>query len=580
MTGEVSAATPVTLAVWRRLDVLLASLAIAVLATTVPLAAHQALAGAAGEAAVLPAAGWAVAAAALAGTAALWQLRHALVARTIARHVHHADLAGADALIVRAAGRPDGRRRLARLFDAIGLQAARPWPLAAALASVPDLLRAVVAGAVLLLVWGPPALWVLGVAALLAAAVGGAMAGAVRAERRESAAQEQLAALTAEILAGIVTVKALAVEEAMMRRVERLAETVAAHAARRLIWGEVVASVAAMLPWAAAGAAVLAGLTRTAAEVTGPADWLVVVALAWLVGQALGAPGAAWGALGPAMARDRRAVTGRRRPAGGRPGADPVSGRLRPAIKGHLELESVTLRYDETAPPVLDDVSLVIAPGEMVAIGGDSGAGKSSIIALFLGLAMPAAGRVLIDGRPLAAYEPAPLSAQLGWIGQDAPLLRGTLLDNLTLFRGGAVQETALHLAGEMGLLEAVRRLPAGLDTPLGTTVMPVLSDGVRHRIAIVRALAPEPPVVLFDDAGTALDHDGDRRLKQVLAALKGRATVIVSSHRPSLAALADRRYRVSQGRLYHLAADGGVEEAPALLPDAGDRPAGGADAP
>ena len=562
--------------VWRRADVLLATAAIAVLASAVPLAVRQMLDGAASGVAVGASAAAALAIGTAAGALILAHLRRVLIARAIARHVHQTDMTGVEALIARAGGRPDRRRRLARLFDGLGLQGARPWPLASALATVPDLLQAVVAALVLAALLGPPALWVAAVAGLLGLAMGGLMLAAWRARRREEAGEQRLAALQAEVLAGIVTVKALAAEEAMMRRAERLAARVAVAAARHLAWSEGVAAVAAVLPWATVVAAVLLVLPALAADTLAVGGWLAVLALAWLIGQAVAAPGAAWGPLAEAVARDRRAITARRWPAGGKAGADPVAGRLRAAIAGRLDLEAVTLRHDEIGPTVLDDVSFAVAPGEMVAISGDSGAGKSSIIALFLGLAAPAAGRVLVDGRPWAAYEPAHLLTQIGWVAQDAPLLRGSLLDNLTLFRRGAVQERALHLAHALGLQDVVRRLPYGLDTPVGSAVVQALPDGVRQRIALVRALAGEPAVVLLDDVGGALDHDGDRRLKTVLAELRGRATVVMSTHRPSLMELADRRYRLANGRLYRLA-DG--EEAP-VAPAADEGAAAGAGHP
>jgi ABC-type protease/lipase transport system fused ATPase/permease subunit len=164
---------------------------------------------------------------------------------------------------------------------------------------------------------------------------------------------------------------------------------------------------------------------------------------------------------------------------------------------------------------------------------------------------------VLFDGRPREAYDPAHLGQQIGWMGQDCPTVAGTLLDNLTLFRRGAVQDHALQLAGEIGLMALARRLPYGLETPVGGAIADALPDGLRQRIAVVRALAGRPPIVLIDDAGSRLDRDGDRRLKTMLAGLQGRATLLLSTHRPSLMALAQTRYRLADGRLDRLAPDG-----------------------
>ena len=221
-----------------------------------------------------------------------------------------------------------------------------------------------------------------------------------------------------------------------------------------------------------------------------------------------------------------------------------------PAFVGKITFQNVSFQYADGLPLLLDDVSLDIDPGEAIGITGDNGSGKSTILGLIMGLLRPTAGRVLIDDRDVAEMDPLSLRAQIGHMPQNGALFRGTLLDNLTMFRDGAAIERAIDLSRAIGLEDVITRLPRGLDTRLGETSVETLPEGVRQRIVIVRALVGLPPIVLFDNASASLDQASDRRLSTVLERYRGARTMLIVSHRPSLLRLCDRCYRIEDGKL------------------------------
>ncbi len=224
---------------------------------------------------------------------------------------------------------------------------------------------------------------------------------------------------------------------------------------------------------------------------------------------------------------------------------------MAPAFDGKIELQNVSFQFAEGHPMLLDDVSLTIQPGEAIGLTGDNGSGKSTVLGLIMGLLRPTMGRVLIDDQDVAEMDPLSLRAQIGYMPQKGGLFRGTLLDNLTMFRDGEAIERAIDLSRAIGLEDVITRLPRGLDTRLGETSVETLPDGVRQRIIIVRALVGLPPIVLFDNASASLDQASDRRLSTVLERYRGARSMVIVSHRPSLLRLCDRCYRIADGKLH-----------------------------
>lgn len=221
-----------------------------------------------------------------------------------------------------------------------------------------------------------------------------------------------------------------------------------------------------------------------------------------------------------------------------------------PALDGKISLRNISFQFNENTPLLLDDISLEIEPGETIGLTGDNGSGKSTLLNMIMGVTQPTTGNVLIDDQDIDELDPLSLRAQIGYMPQKGALFRGTLLDNLTMFRDGEYIERAIDLSRAIGLEEVITRMPRGLDTRLGESSVETLSDGVRQRIVVVRALVSMPQIILFDNASAALDQNSDRQLSGLLERYRGARTTIIVSHRPSLLRLCDRCYRIEGGKL------------------------------
>lgn len=252
-------------------------------------------------------------------------------------------------------------------------------------------------------------------------------------------------------------------------------------------------------------------------------------------------------------------------------------------LEGTVELKDVTFGYDEEAP-LFSDLNVKIAPGEVIGVSGDTGCGKTTLLMLFMGLLRPNRGQVLYDGHDAAERESFSLRRQIAFLPQSASLFRGTVLENITMFQGGERVDQALETAKLIGLHEKIHRLPGGYRTEVGDGAADQLPSGLRQLIVISRALAGRQRVVLFDEANSALDAQSDAGLKQFLAGLKGKATMVLVSHRPSLLALSDRVFDIKGGRLVEREA--AVSQAAVPQPPAKPKPGsktkadGGAPAP
>lgn len=226
-----------------------------------------------------------------------------------------------------------------------------------------------------------------------------------------------------------------------------------------------------------------------------------------------------------------------------------------PPVRESLELRRVSLGQSEGGP--LSDVSLTLKAGECVAIRGDSGSGKSTLLSLMNGLERPDAGSVLVDGRDLAAFSADAVQRQIALLPQSGIIFSGTVLENLTMF-DPQVQDHALDVARQLGLDAVVGQMRLGYQTPLGEGNIETLPAGVRQMISIVRALAHDPSVILFDEANISLDMEGDRLVRDYLASRKGHCILVLVTHRPSLLSLAERTLVLSGGAIVDRAATSG----------------------
>ncbi len=210
----------------------------------------------------------------------------------------------------------------------------------------------------------------------------------------------------------------------------------------------------------------------------------------------------------------------------------------------HLPEPSVTERQ-----PVLRGVSFRVPRGQRIALVGPSGAGKSTILALIERFYDPSVGTVRLGGLDLRSLDRSELRAQIGYVEQDAPVLAGSLRDNLKLGSPDASDAECEHVLRAVNLGAVLDRDPAGLDAAVGEDGI-MLSGGERQRLAIARALLSAPPILLLDESTSSLDGLNERMMREAIDAVSAGRTLIVIAHRLSTVIDSDRIIVLEEGRV------------------------------
>ncbi len=345
-----------------------------------------------------------------------------------------------------------------------------------------------------------------------------------------------------ELFTGIDSVKSLVAEEQMRRRYERLID-----GADPFVYQTAYLN------------AVVRGLSDVFAQTM---VVIVAAAAAWLVidGQlTLGEMAACTLLCGRTLqptlqtlglwSQYQNARVARQHLAMGLATAPHPSGKLRPDLKGAIELRDITYRHAKTGVPLFDGLDLCVEAGEFVGIRGSDGTGKSSLVQLIVGMVVPERGQIAFDGFPLDDMDLRHLRSQIGVVGERAPRFNGTLMDHLTLFQGEELAADEANLLKLLGIEESVARLAQGYATRIhgGTADAP---ESLLQRTGIARALLHRPKILILDEADNGLDHESDRRLADLLNSLRGRITILLITQRPSLLQIADRTLELTSGKL------------------------------
>lgn len=228
--------------------------------------------------------------------------------------------------------------------------------------------------------------------------------------------------------------------------------------------------------------------------------------------------------------------------------ASPPEGGREIAFTGALEVSGIGFAYPG-GPPVLEDASLSVAPGEIVGLAGPSGSGKTTLVALMLGLREPASGTLTADGVPFRELDLRALRRRIGMVPQQPLLFEGTVADNVAFAIAGAGPEELDEAARLAGADAFVRALPAGWQTRVGDRGKR-LSGGQVQRLVLARALLRRPALLVLDEPTSHLDPAAEAAFLDALRTLSWRPAIVVISHDEQLLAGTDRVYRLEGGRL------------------------------
>ncbi len=225
------------------------------------------------------------------------------------------------------------------------------------------------------------------------------------------------------------------------------------------------------------------------------------------------------------------------------------SGTQRPThVQGAIELRDVVVAFGEDKAPALNGVSLQVRPGEVVALVGPSGAGKTTLVNLLPRFLNPSAGQILMDGLALPEWDLGYLRQQFAMVSQDVVMFNDSVAANVAL--GAAIDEARVWSCLEAANLAThVRQMPQGIHTEVGHNATQ-LSGGQRQRLAIARALYKDAPVLILDEATSALDTESERLVQQALQKLMEGRTTLVIAHRLSTIEHADRVVVMERGRI------------------------------
>jgi ATP-binding cassette subfamily B protein len=217
-------------------------------------------------------------------------------------------------------------------------------------------------------------------------------------------------------------------------------------------------------------------------------------------------------------------------------------------VQGELVFENVSFAYSNGAE-VLRDINMSIAPGETIAVVGQTGSGKSTLMKLLLRFYSPTAGIIKLDGTDLTALKIPDLRAAFGLVSQDVFLFHGSVAENIAYGRPGADQAEIEAAAKAAEAHDFILQLPLGYNTIVGERGQK-LSGGQRQRVSIARAVLKDPPVLILDEATSAVDNETEAAIQRSMQVITQGRTTLVVAHRLSTIVNADRIYVLDRGRV------------------------------
>jgi ATP-binding cassette subfamily B protein/subfamily B ATP-binding cassette protein MsbA len=219
------------------------------------------------------------------------------------------------------------------------------------------------------------------------------------------------------------------------------------------------------------------------------------------------------------------------------------------SLQQGITLRNLTLQYGPELQPALRNINLNIPSGSTVALVGSSGAGKSSLADLLVGLYEPTEGQMLVDGKPLNDFDLISWQQQLGVVSQDTFLFNATIAENISHGSPNATRAQIVEAAEKAQAAGFISDLPDGYDTLIGERGY-ILSGGQRQRLSLARAILRDPELLILDEATSALDTQSERLVQQAIDQFERQHTVLVIAHRLSTIVKADLICVLEKGQI------------------------------
>ena len=217
------------------------------------------------------------------------------------------------------------------------------------------------------------------------------------------------------------------------------------------------------------------------------------------------------------------------------------------SIKGNIKFENVSFKYIENGPLILNNLSLDIKEGEYVAIVGQTGCGKSTLVRVLLGFEEPLSGRVLVDDHDIKDVDPSSLRRKIGTVMQNGTLFHADIFSNIIISNPSLQEEDAWIAAEIADIADDIREMPMGMKTVISEG-QGGISGGQKQRIMIARAIVHHPKILIFDEATSALDNKTQKSITESIGKLN--CTRIVIAHRLSTIKNADRIIMLEGGNI------------------------------
>lgn len=220
-------------------------------------------------------------------------------------------------------------------------------------------------------------------------------------------------------------------------------------------------------------------------------------------------------------------------------------------LEGRIEYRNVYFEY-EKGRPVLKNITFTVEPGESIAIVGETGAGKTTLVNLLMKFYLPTSGEILLDGIDIARINTRSLRSRIAYVPQETYLFPGTIMDNIRISKPEAIDDEVVEICKTLGIHEFITRLPNGYETDAGEAGKR-LSTGEKQLIAIARAMLKDPDIVILDEALSSVDPKTESLIRMAMKKLmKGRTSILIA-HRLSMALEADRIIVLDNGEIVEI---------------------------